>query len=168
MAPLSINPRNFLILYKEAAKLTTVPAPIVQHSMMGVINYVNSVAVAATGQHDPVSTSATADAAAATITAQIATAKVTVTTAIAQMELANAIARQACNIAEEAAQQCVTAKACLDGAQCDLSATFNEIKILAAKKRIIVGEVTYGKMDHTATTKSCIALGASTNAVTTG
>jgi hypothetical protein len=60
MAPLSINPCNFLILYKEAAKLTTIPAPTVQHSTMGVVNDVNGVAAAATGQDNPASTSVTA------------------------------------------------------------------------------------------------------------
>jgi hypothetical protein len=38
MAPLSINPCNFLILYKEATKLTIVYTPTVLHSMMGVID----------------------------------------------------------------------------------------------------------------------------------
>jgi hypothetical protein len=168
MAPLSINPRNFLILYKEASKLTTVPAPTIQHSMMGVINDVNGVAAAATGQDNPASTGVTADTAAATIAAQISTAKATVTTAISQKELADAIAQQARSIAEEAAQQRVSAKACFDKAQCNLSAAINEIKIAAANKRIMVAEVTYSKMDHTMTTKSHIALGASANMVTAG
>jgi hypothetical protein len=167
MAPLSINPCNFLILYKEAAKLTTVPTPTVQHSMMGVVNDVNGVAAAATGQDNPALTSAMADAAAATIAAQITTAKAMVMTAIAQKELADAIAQQAHNIAEEAAQQRVSAKARLDKAQCNLSATISEIKIAAANERIMVAEVNYGKMDHTAMTKSCIPLGVSANAVTT-
>jgi hypothetical protein len=167
-APLSINPRNFLILYKEAAKLTTVPAPIVQHSLMGVIDDVNGVAAVATGQDNPVSTSAMADAPTATIAAQMATAKAMVTTAIAQKELADAIAQQVRNIAEEAAQQRVSAKARLDKAQCNLSAAVNEIEIAAVNERIMVAEVTYGKIDHTAMTKSRIALGASANAVTAG
>jgi hypothetical protein len=168
MAPLSINPCNFLILYKEAAKLTAVPTPTVQHSMMGVINDVNGVAAAATGQDDPALTGATADAAAATIATQIAEDEATVMTAIAQKELADAITQQARSIAEEAAQQGVSAKACLDEAQCDLSATINEIEIAAANKWIMVAEVTYGKMDHTTITKSCIALGTSANVVTAG
>jgi hypothetical protein len=87
-------------------------------------------------------------------------------TAIAQKELVDAIAQQARNIAEEAAQQRVSAKARLDKAQCNLSAAINEIKIAAVNERIMVVEVTYGKMDHMATTKSCIMLGASANAVT--
>jgi hypothetical protein len=168
MAPLSINPCNFCILYKEATKLTILPTPTVQHSMMGVINDVNSVATAATGQDDPALMSAMADAAAATIAAQIATAKATVTTAMAQKELADAIAQQACNFVEKAAQQHVNAKAGLNKAQCNLSAAVDEIKIAAVNKRIMVAEVTYGKMNHTATTKSHIALGASANAVTAG
>ncbi len=168
MAPLSINPCDFLILYKEAAKLTTVPAPTIQHSMMIVIDHINGIATASTGQDDTALTGTMADTAAAPIAAQIATAKATVMTAIAQKELADAIAQQACSIAEEAAQQCVSAKACLDEAQCNLSAAVDEIKIAAANTRIMVAEVTYREMDHMAITKSRIALGASANAVTAG
>jgi hypothetical protein len=83
-APLSINPHNFLILYKKAAKLMTIPTPTIQHSMMGVINDVNSVAAAATGQKDPALTSAPVNATAATIAAQIATAEAMITTTNAQ------------------------------------------------------------------------------------
>jgi hypothetical protein len=168
MAPFSINPCNFLILYKEAAKLMTVPASSIQHSMMGVIHDVNGIAAAATGQDDPALAGVMVDATAATIAAQIVTAKATVTTAIAQKELADAIAQQARSIAEEAAQQRVSAKARLNEAQCNLSAAINDIEIAAANKRIMVAEVTYSKMDHTVTTKSRITLGASANVVTAG
>ena len=80
-APLSVNPRDFLDLYKEAAKLTTVPTPTVLHSMMGVINEVNGVAASATGQDDSAWMNATAYATAATLAAQIATTEAAVTTA---------------------------------------------------------------------------------------
>ncbi len=80
----------------------------------------------------------------------------------------DAIAHQVRNIAEEAAQQRVSAKARLNKSQCDLSAAVDEIKITAANKRIMVVEVTYSEMDHTAMTKSHIALGTSANVVTAG
>ncbi len=136
--------------------------------MMRVIDDVNNVATAATGQDNQALMSAMADATTTTIAAQIATAKATVTTAIAQKELADAIAQQVRNIAKEAAQQRVSAKARLDKTQCNLSAAVDEIKIAAVNKRIMVAEVTYGKMDHTVTTKSRIALGASANVVIAG
>ena len=136
-APLSVNPRNFLDLYKEAVKLTTVPAPTVLHSMMGVIDEVNSVATSATGQDDSAPTNAMAYAAAATLAAQIATAEAAVTTANTQKELADAIAHQARGVAEEAAKQLADAKARLDDAQSDRSTAINEIKIAAANERII-------------------------------
>jgi hypothetical protein len=49
MAPLSINPCNFLILYKEATKLTIIPTPTVLHSMMGVIDEGNRIATMVAG-----------------------------------------------------------------------------------------------------------------------
>jgi hypothetical protein len=153
MAPFSVNPHDFLDLYKEAAKLTTVPAPTVLHSMMGVIDEVNGVVASATGQDDSALTNAMACAAAATLATQIATAEAAVTTANTQKELADTIARQAHSIAEEVVEQLADAKACLDNAKCNLSAAVDEIKIPAANERIMVAEVTYGKVNHAPTNK---------------
>jgi hypothetical protein len=49
IAPLSVNVHNFLVIYKEAPKLTFVPAPTVTHSLSGVIDQVNGTAQEARG-----------------------------------------------------------------------------------------------------------------------
>jgi hypothetical protein len=151
-APFSINPPDFLTLYKETAKLTTIPAPTVLHSMMGVIDEVNGVIASATGQDNLASTNATACTAAATLAAQIATAEAAVTTANTQKELVDAIAHQTRGAAEEVAKQLACAKARLNNAQRDLSAAVDEIEIPAVNERIMVAKVTYGKVDHAGTT----------------
>ena len=103
-APLSVNMRDFLILYKETSRLTTIPTPTVSHSMMGVIDEINGVATATTVQDDTASTEAMAAAAAAVraakTAARIASAEKEVTTAAAQLELAKAISQQVRDIAE--------------------------------------------------------------------
>jgi hypothetical protein len=136
--------------------------------MMGVIDEVNCVAALATGQDDSASTNPMAYAAATTLATQIATAEAAMKTANTQKELADAIAYLARGVAEEVAKQLADAKARLDDAQCDLAAAVDEIEIAAANERIMVAEVTYGEVNHAATTKNRIALGANANAITAG
>ncbi len=111
-----------------------------------------------------------ANTATATLVTQIGTAAAAVMAAKVQKNLADTIAQQACGVAEEAAQQRASAKAHLDDAQRDISASaaVKEIEIAATNKFIMVAEVTYGKEEHAATTKSFIAFSASANVVTAG
>ena len=109
-APLKVTPHDLLVLFKEAAGLTTIPFPTVEDSLTEIIDKVNGTAPAeAARQRDlnssaQVATQATAAAAANTLANELTAAEATVTQATTQKDLARAISLQAQTIAEEAAR----------------------------------------------------------------
>ncbi len=158
IVPLSVNVHDFLVIYKEAAKLTFVPTPTVTHSLSGVIDQVNGTAQEARGQDEPAA--ASADQATMILLSKIAAAKVAVVQATTQKDLARAIAEQATGIAEEALQQRVRAKEFLDKALCRRATLINQVEITAAVEELEMAEVTDSKKEHSATAKGNIAYGA--------
>jgi hypothetical protein len=158
ITPLFVNVHNFLVFYKEAAKLTFVPIPTVTHSLSGVIDQVNGTAQEARGQDKPAA--ASADQAAMILLSKITAAKAAVAQAITQKDLACAIAEQATGIAEEVLQQCVRAKEFLDKALRRQATLIDQVEIAAAVKELEMAEVTYSKKEHSATAKGNIAYGA--------
>ena len=42
VAPLNITPHDFLVLLKEAAGMTIIPSPTVEHSMTDLLDKINS------------------------------------------------------------------------------------------------------------------------------
>ncbi len=109
-APLNVTPHDFLILFKEAAGLTTIPTPTVDHSMTELIDKINGTPpLGARGQEDGSSTTTAAANVAAVAAATAAVERLTaaesaVAEATTQNDLIHAIAKQAQMIVEEAAQ----------------------------------------------------------------
>ncbi len=160
-APLNVTPHNFLVLFKEASGLTTIPTPTVDHSMTELIDKINGTPpLGARGQEDGSSTttaaaSAAAAAAATAAVEQLTAAKLAVAEATTQKDLIHAIATQAQTIAEEAAQQ--RAQEGLAEACRARTAAIDPVSIATATEAVEVMEVMANKMERNATTKGNIA-----------
>jgi hypothetical protein len=166
-APLNITPHYFLVLFKEAAGLTTIPTPTVDHSMTELIDKINGTPpLGARGQEDGSSTTtaaANAAAVAATTAAveRLTVAKSAVAEATTQKYLIHAIAKQAQTIAEEAAQRRAQAHEGLAETRRERTTAIDPVSIATATEAVEVMEVMANKMEHNATTKGNIAYGAS-------
>jgi hypothetical protein len=160
IVPLSVNVHNFLVIYKEAAKLTFVPTPTVTHSMSGVINQVNGATAPAEAREQDETSTDISNQAAAILLTKIAAAKAAVAQATTHKDLAHAIAEQATGIAKEAFQQRVRAKKFLDEALCMQAALINQVEIAAAVEILEEAEITYNEKEQSATAKGNIAYGA--------
>ena len=166
-APLKVTPHDLLVLYKEAAGLTTIPFPTVEHSLTEIIDKVNGTAPAeeAARQRDlnssaPVATQATAAAAANTLANEFTAAEATVTKATTQKDLARAISLQAQTIAEEAARSREHARLGLEEAREMRATVIDPIGIAQADEQVEIAEVTLCELDRVATEKGHIAYGA--------
>jgi hypothetical protein len=166
-APLNVTPHDFVVLFKEAAGLTTIPTPTVDHSMIELINKINGTPpLGARGQEDgSLTTTAAANAAvAAAATAavkRLTAAESAVAEATTQNDLIHTIAKQAQIIVKEAAQQCAQAHKGLAEAHRARTAAIDPVSIATATEAVEVMEVTANKMERNATTKGNIAYGAS-------
>jgi hypothetical protein len=164
-APLKVTPHDLLVLFKEAAGLTTTPFPTVEHSLTEIIDKVNGTAPAeAARQRDlnssaPVATQTTAAAAANTLANELTAAEATVTKATAQKELACAISLQARTIAEEAARGREQARLGLEEARCTRVTVIDPIEIDQADEQVEIAEVTLCELDRVAAKKGHIAYG---------
>jgi hypothetical protein len=165
-APLNVTPHNFLVLFKEAARLTTIPTPTIDHSMTELINKINGTPpLGAWGQEDgSLATTAAANvAAAAAATAavkRLTAAELAVAEATTQKDLIRAIATQAQMIVEEAAQQRAQVHKGLAEACRTRTAAIDPVSITTATEAVEVMEVMANKMERNATTKGNIAHGA--------
>ncbi len=160
ITPLSVNVQDFLVIYKEAAKLTFVPTPTITHSMSGVIDQVNGATAPAEARKQDKTTADISNQAAAILLTKIVAAKAAVAQATTHKDLARAVAEQATGIAEEALQQRVRAKEFWDKILCTRASLIDQVEIAAAIKIFEEAEVTYNEKEQSATAKGNIAYGA--------
>ena len=106
VAPLNITPHDFLVLLKEAAGMTIIPSPTVEHYMTDLLDKINGTSPpGGRGQEDGSSTRTStraAMAAAATLLAeQLTTAESAVAQATSHLDLMRALVDQTRALANE-------------------------------------------------------------------
>ncbi len=170
IAPLNVTPHDFLVLLKEAAGMTSIPFPTVEHSMTELLDKINGKSPPqGCGQEDGSSlrsdtalTNADADATAAApnLTEQLTTAESAVTKAAFHLDLMRKLADQASTVANEATRNRTTSHETLAATRRVRAAAIDEVDIATANEAQCVAELNAADMDALAATKNQLALGA--------
>jgi hypothetical protein len=165
-APLNIIPHDFLILFKEAAGLTIIPSPTINHAILGLIDKVNGMPpLLSRGQEDRSLTTRNAAhvvAAAATnlLTKQLNVAKSAVAQATTNLELTCAIVEQACTIAKKVTRCQATTQESLAATLQARVAAMDAVNVATSKNAVLVVELNTDDVNKAAMTKSHLAHGA--------
>jgi len=166
IAPLNVTPHDFLVLLKEAAGMTIIPSPTVDHSLTELLDKINGTSPPeGRGQVNGSSTTmdATRLAAAAAVTLlaeQLTAAESAVTQATSQLELMRALVDQARAFANEATRCRTTAHETLAVARRAHAMAIDTVDVAIADEAQCVAELNAADMDTVATTKNQLALGA--------
>jgi len=139
LAPLNVTTHDFLVLLKEAAGMTTIPSPTVDHSLTELLDKINGTSpfLEDRGQEDGGSTTtnaahAAAAAAAITVNEQLTAAKSAVAQATSHLELMRELVNQARVIADEATRTRMAAHETLAAARRERAAAIDPIDVAAS------------------------------------
>jgi hypothetical protein len=163
-APLNVTPHNFLVLFKEALGLTIIPSPTVDHSMLGLIDKINSTPpLGGRGQearNSRTRNAAHAAAAAAVnlLTKQLNVAKSAVAQATTHLELTRAIAKQAHTIAKEATRCQATMQESLVATRQAGAATIDVVNIATIDETVLVAKLNIDDVNKAAVTKATLRM----------
>jgi hypothetical protein len=146
-APLNIISHDFLILFKEAAGLTIIPSPTINHSMLGLVDKINGMPPLGIRRQEVRSSTtrnaahAAAAAAANLLTKQLNVAKLAVAQATTHLELMCANVEQACTVAKKVTWCQATMHESLVATLQAQAATMDVVNVATANNAVLMAEL---------------------------